>query len=300
MKLQEILTSRFISGLALFLSRITPESIGYPLADRIARVIGSMRNSAPVRAVRANQWVLSQMRMNADELDAASNAVFRFTGYALYDYYHNLTHPQKVLKKVHFTPRIYEYIERARTGKEGTLFVLPHLGNFDMAGMALALQGLNFQVLSYPRPPGGYRLQNLIRRLTGIETTPMSLNAMRQAVERLKSGGTVLTGLDRPLGETNYRPLFFGRPANLPVAYVRLAMKAGVPIIVAAVTRGEDGCYLVDASEPVETQPYPDLKTEMEKNAEAVLRRAEEFIRRAPLQWVMYYPVWPDALNQAP
>ncbi len=300
MKFVDLLTSRYISGLALFLSRVIPERFGYRIADQIARAIVSFRNSAPARAVRANQWIVSRKKMTAAELDYITQRIFRFTGYALYDYYHNLTRPEVVRSKVEFTPRLRCYMERCQEGREGTMIVIPHLGNFDMAGMALALHGFTFQVLSYPQPPGGYRLQNKIRKLTGVFTTPMTMSAMREATDRLRKGGTVMTGLDRPLKDGNYRPLFFDYPAGLPVAYVGMAMKAQVPVVVASVEKQENGKYLVDASEPIEMKSYPDHHTEILQNAETVLKCAEEFIRRIPQQWVMYYPVWPEALAEMP
>jgi KDO2-lipid IV(A) lauroyltransferase len=123
---------------------------------------------------------------------------------------------------------------------------------------------------------------------------------MREATERLRQGGLVMTGLDRPLTGSNYRPRFFGYPSALPVTHIALAIKARVPVVVAAVQRQANGKYLVDASEPIEMESYPDHHTELERNAESVLKCAEEFIRRVPQQWVMYYPVWPEALAEMP
>ncbi len=52
-----------------------------------------------------------------------------------------------------------------------------------------------------------------------ILVTPMSLSAFRQARQRLQDGGSVLTGFDRPLPNTQmrkYRPTFLGmRPIYL-------------------------------------------------------------------------------------
>jgi predicted LPLAT superfamily acyltransferase len=35
-------------------------------------------------------------------------------------------------------------------------------------------------------------------------------------------------------------------------------------------------------------------------NTEMVLKVAEGYIRQAPYQWAMFYPVWPEALNEMP
>jgi lauroyl/myristoyl acyltransferase len=45
---------------------------------------------------------------------------------------------------------------------------------------------------------------------------------------------------------------------------------------------------------------YPDRRIEGVRNAEKILKIAEEFIRLAPQQWSMTLPVWPEALDQVP
>lgn len=300
MKLDSFLYSRLASELAVSFSQIIPEKTGYPLAELIARLIGRWQHANLGRAVRANQWVVSRMRMTAHQLDEACVSVFRFAGFVIYDFYHHLGRGREILERVEYTPRILQYLERSHNGKEPMLFVLPHMGNFDLVGRALALRGARFQVLSYPQPPSGYQLQNRIREAEGVDVTPMSLHAMRQAVERLRNGGIVITGMDRPLAESNYHPKFFGLPAALPVAYIRLAMKVDIPVIVGAAIRQPSGKYLVDASEPVSMRSYSNNKDEIEKNAESVLALAEKFILRAPQQWMMFYPVWPQTLKETP
>jgi lauroyl/myristoyl acyltransferase len=178
--------------------------------------------------------------------------------------------------------------------------VAPHLSNFDLAGQAFALRGWPFQVLSYPQPGKGYQWQNQFRSQAGMQVTPMSLVSLRQAKERLKRGGIVLTGMDRPVAGSNYRPKFFGRPAGMPVAYIRLAMETNVPVMVVACQTQPDGSYLVRGSELLWMLPHSNLKAGIETNAERVLKEAEKFICLAPQQWSMTFPVWPEALLEVP
>ena len=49
-----------------------------------------------------------------------------------------------IREKVIFTPKVTRVLkERADCG-EGTIFIGPHLGNFDLGGRAVALQGYKF------------------------------------------------------------------------------------------------------------------------------------------------------------
>ncbi len=178
--------------------------------------------------------------------------------------------------------------------------VCPHLTNIDLIGHAAALAGMRFQVLSYPDPPASYRITNRLRSASGIDVTPMSIQALRKATTRLREHGFVLTGVDRPIDDEKYRPLFFGRRASLPVGHVRLALMTNVPVVVITGILQPGGRYRVWASDPIWMQPDDDLTTEIVTNAEKILRIIEQEILKAPEQWTMFYPVWPDALVEMP
>ncbi len=298
MKLQAIINSRGSLELALRMGRALPKGPGYRLADWIAGAIAMQRGAGIVQAVRANQWVVGGGALTPTQLDRLVRGTFRNTARCLYDFFHHLSDPDAIRRLVQVSPEFERVEARIREGNAGTLFVCPHLSNFDLAGHALGLRGMKIQVLSYPQPASGYREQNQIRSAAGLEMTPMSIQALRQAEERLRAGGVVLTGLDRPTSGSKYTPRFFGRPAALPVAHIRMALKVGVPIVAVAVRARCDGPYLLMASEPIPMVKNADLVQETVQNAEAVLRVIEAWIREAPDQWAMFYPVWPEALRE--
>jgi lauroyl/myristoyl acyltransferase len=82
--------------------------------------------------------------------------------------------------------------------------------------------------------------------------------------------------------------------------HIFLATKAHVPIVVAAATLQKDGMYHVFASDFLEMDSHSDPDVEMLRNAEKVLSVAEEFIRRAPQQWSVPLPVWPQVMDLVP
>jgi lauroyl/myristoyl acyltransferase len=107
-----------------------------------------------------------------------------------------------------------------------------------------------------------------------------------------------MTGLDRPAPESSYSPKFFGHPSRLPVFYTRLAMKTRVPVIVVAVRDEPDGTHMIDCSEMIWMEPRSDPREEIIYNTERVLTVAEKFISAHPEQWSMFFPVWPDLLEE--
>jgi phosphatidylinositol dimannoside acyltransferase len=286
-------------GAVMVLGRILPPPAGYWLADRLSALMASRRTSPMVQTIRRNQDIVTQGQLSPGELDQAVAAVLRSTAHCLYDFYHYVNQPQKLLQRVSISPEAYAALERTKETLP-TILVTTHLSNFDLLGRALRLLDYRFLILSYPNPNQGYRVQNWLRNRLGLEVSPMSIEALRAAKQRLRGGGSVLTGLDRPLPNperSNYRPQFFGRPADLPVAYIRLAMETNAPVVVFSATTLPDGKYRLVASSPLEMQPAADLHTALIQNAEAVLARAEQFIYTYRTQWSMFYPVWGGDLD---
>ena len=284
---------------AMFLGRVLPRSWGLNLADGIGSILGNLKKNKMVMAIRANQFVIHGRQLSPEELDQAPKIVFRSAAKCMFDYFHYLRRPEKLQDIITFDPNAQAAISRIKS-EQPTVIVCPHLSNFDLMGYALALHQVQAQVLSFPKPNTTYRLQNRLRRDTGLYITPMSLTAFREARHRLQNGGSVLTGLDRPLDnvqDDKYRPLFFGYPANLPVAYVRMALEANAPVVILAATSQPDGSYRLVGSPLIWMVPSEDLETEILSNAEKVLRTAEPMIVNYARQWAMFYPIWPSFLG---
>jgi KDO2-lipid IV(A) lauroyltransferase len=175
-----------------------------------------------------------------------------------------------------------------------------HLSNFDLILQWLCQQGMKPLILTIPDPRGGRRVEYEMRKKTGLNLLPASFSAFRQAIKHLQQGGSVVTGIDRPIPEPQACPRFFGRPAALPIHHIFLASKAHVPIVIAVTNLRQDGKYHVFASDFIEMDSQSDPAVEMLRNAEKVLSIAEEFIRRAPQQWSVPLPVWPEVMDRVP
>ena len=154
-------------------------------------------------------------------------------------------------------------------------------------------------VLTIPDPQGGRRVEYEMRRKLGMNLVPASVSALRQAVTHLEQGGMVLAGLDHPVLNPKQRPIFFNYPASLPTHYISLALKTQVPVVLMATIQQMDGKYHILSSEPIEMEHDPDRRRAILCNAERVLKQAEDFIRLAPQQWNVPWPIWPELLERA-
>jgi phosphatidylinositol dimannoside acyltransferase len=300
MSLQSIINSRLGIGLILFIGKLIPPKIGYQLADWATERIASRKESQMVRGLRANQWVATGQKLNSKELDAQVLNTFRHIAHVQYDFYHILNNHKATIERMVLSPKLVSILNSRLGNAEGTLVLAPHLSNFDLAGRALALNGYNIQVLSYPQPNGGYQWQNHLRKGVGIDVSPMSTESLRRAKAKLKSGGIVISGLERPLAETNYHPKFFGYPAPVPVFYVRLALQTNSAMLIVACVGTPEENYIMECSDLIFLEPNENPVQEIERNAEKVLRAAEPFIKAHPEQWAMTYPIWQFAIEQMP
>ena len=251
-----------------------------------------------VRAVRANQWVVHGGEASGEQLDRLVRDTFRHTARCLYDLYHNLNNSAEMQRLIAFEPYVDEYLNRTERRERGLIIVGAHMSNFDFVAQSAGRLGFRALALGLPEIPGGYEWQNELRKSVGIEIVPTTHSTLRLAAGRLREGGIVLTAVDRPIQGSKSKPRFFDRPAPLPVHHVLLAQRENVPIIVATAILRPNGIYDILTSEPIEVRPGSSRRATLIENAEAVLAQVEEYIRLAPHQWSMFYPVWPEALDE--
>ena len=289
-----MINSPFGVGLALAISRLTPPAVGYRIGSFLAGRIATRRYLPMVAAVRSNQQVVHQGRLSVAQLDEITLATFRHTSRCLYDLYHNLSNPKAAQKFMRYTPEAEKLFAPIPPHQKGRILVGIHMSNFDYIIHAAGMRGLQIVILGAAQPGKGYQIQNDLRRKAGVELIPASTTALRQALRHLQAGGTIATGIDRPVPAPKIRPRFFGRPAALPTHHIYLALKACVPIVVVSARMCPDGIYEMVASEPFEMQRCAERYDEIKVNAEKVLEIAEPFILQAPYQWSMFYPVWPE------
>jgi len=299
MKYHELIRQPILFQIIILLGKFLPRRIGLSIASLVGTLVGSLKKTGLIQAIRANQWVIHDQQLTKHELNRLPRVVFRSASKCFFDYFYFLSRPEKLEEIVHFSPEAEATIKRIQDN-EPCVVVCPHLSNFELMGYALAISDVKVQVLSYPDPVATYKWQNQLRQREGIIVTPLSLSAFRQARQRLREGGSILTGLDRPLEKgyhEKYQPTFFGHPAHLPVTYVRMALEANAPVYVFAATYQPNGIYCLEGSQPIWMEPKDDLEREILVNAHQVLAVAEEMIKKYAEQWAMFYPVWPEFLG---
>jgi len=296
MSIQTILNSKFSVHFSIFIGKYLPEMWGYRISRMIGNFIGGRRNWEITRNIGRNLNIVHGESLGRTDLIRSTKNVLTHAGRCYYDLYHYLTKPDELNDLVPMTDRMYELVDLSNQD-QGYLVVAPHLSNFDLVVSRLVRAGFKGRVLSYPNPGSGYQLQNDIRKSYGLEITPLDQPGVNEAtIEYLKNGGVAATGIDRPMmsRKRKHYVSFFGKPSPLPVGYITTALAADVPIIAVSAYMLPDGRYGFQHSDPIHLNKYPRKLDTILRNAERVLKEIEIFIKMAPEQWLMYYPVWPE------
>ncbi|MCD4674006.1 MAG: lysophospholipid acyltransferase family protein [Anaerolineaceae bacterium] len=297
MGIQDLLNNPFAFNFVLRLGKTASPGFSHWLIRRVANLSMLRRShSGRIQAMIANQWVIHQGKLNNEDLEKLVLRTLIHRMNFQYDLYHHLKEPKKLKAMISLSPNAAAHLQKPYAA----ILAGPHTGNFDLLAWSIAQYIPHVQAISIANPSQSYKLENKFRRQAGMDVTPASIQALKEAAKRLRAGKPIMTGIDRPFTESGYAPQFFGRPAPLPVTHTRLALNARVPVIVMAAIQQPDGCYRIEASAPIPMQSHSDHDTEIIKNAETVLKAAEKLILTAPDQWGMFYPVWPEILHEAP
>jgi lauroyl/myristoyl acyltransferase len=133
-----------------------------------------------------------------------------------------------------------------------------------------------------------------LRATYGLEITPITSESLRAAIRRLKGGGMVLTGVDRPILDDRELIEFFGRPAYLPVGPTRLALMTGATVFIGSCRYDTDEGYVLETTGPVEMVRTGNRRQDILTNARRIAAIVEGYVRAHPEQWMMFHPFWPD------
>ncbi|MEA3544632.1 MAG: lysophospholipid acyltransferase family protein [Thermodesulfobacteriota bacterium] len=297
MNLQTLLNSRFSIALGMAVGRNIPTTASYPLVRFVARRLAQQERLSVVQTVSSNQQVVHCGELTPRDLKKIVEDVFSNAGRCFIDLYRNYKNPAALQRKIVENEDLQKLITLSQDKDFGAFVVVPHLSSFDLMLLAAAARGFKAKVLTIGAPTDGYKLQNDIRATSGLEILPVSRRAHIQVIDTLRNGGFVVSGIDRPIPKQPRTLNFFDKPSPLPDGHIRMALKANVPIMVAAVHMTEDGCYQLSLSDPIPMIRMSDPVEEVCYNAENILKKIEDHIRCHPSQWLMYYPVWSGEKN---
>lgn len=294
MSVKQFLAQGGPTRLAFQLGKTLPPGLAYWLARRCARLGLRLKNDI-YHTVAANLRHVLPEASDA-ELDAVIERLFEQALRSYYELFNNVGQGRIAVQDfqppVHIVSEVQGYIDAALASGRGLFILGAHMSNFDLGGIALSQYiPVSVQVLSVADPPAGFEFFNHLREKGDGVITPISPQALRDAIRRLRAGGVVITGVERPTGDGDEPVTFFGATAHLPTGYLRIPLRTNCLMMTVTFTYRE-GAYWIIGNPPLEVEHTGDPHQDVAHNVQRILAQIEDFIRAAPDQWMMFVPVW--------
>jgi len=181
-----------------------------------------------------------------------------------------------------------EALTAAQARGRGVIVLTPHLGAFELAPRVLGRHHPMTVLYRPARQPAVERLLQRLRPTAQVATAPANAAGVRQLLRALRSGQVIGMLPDQvpSKGDGLWAP-FFGRPAYTMVLPLRLAQTTGASLIWALALRVPGGWQLSLEDWRPEGLDQPD--TPLQTLVEALNRKTEEVILRAPDQYLWAY-----------
>jgi len=288
--------------LSFYLGKYLPPRGGKSVAALASRLIVTFKPDL-YWAVMDNLRHVLGSEISEKELHQTAYRLISNANRGYYELFHNVgrgrINVEEFYPPVCMAPEARTYLDQGLASGRGLFILGVHMSNFDLAWIGLSQYvPVPMQALSLAEPPAGFEFFNRLREKGNVIITPISARSLRDAMARLRDGGLVITGVDRPLAEGNEPVEFFGATAHLPTGYIRIPLRTDclVMTIAAYYETDEDGngFYNVIANPPMQMERTGDAETDVVHNLRRVLAEIEAVIRRRPDQWMMFVPVWPE------
>jgi lauroyl/myristoyl acyltransferase len=189
-----------------------------------------------------------------------------------------------------------ENLDEVLARGKGAIVVVGHLGNWDAAGAWAGARGnVLVTVAEVLRPRRMFEFFVEHRSRLGMRIYAAQTGVTRTLIKEVEAGAVVAILGDRDLKGTGVKVDFFGAPATLPGGAASIALKSGVPLLVAGVygavlADGRRG-WTAEISAPTELPAEPGVGAGAELTRR-VGKQLEEFVARHPEEWHVFQPFW--------
>lgn len=279
---------RALESLAMAL----PEAIGrraFSLAAGLAH-----RRFAGVRAtVAANQAQVLGADVDDELVGVATREAFELYGRYWYDTFRIRRMPDPEVNR-RTRGIAYHHLDEALAAGSGCICVLPHMGNWDVAGHHLAINGYPIAAVAEVLRPA--RLSDLFlrhREELGMRIIPLTKDGHvgQQLKHLLAENWIVALVADRDLGGRGVEVEMFGARRRLPAGPALLSLTSGAPLCVCPVQTLEDG-WSVTIGAPIGIERTGETKRDVVELTRRMAAEFERAIAAHPPDWHLFQSGW--------
>jgi len=179
----------------------------------------------------------------------------------------------------------------------GVVIALPHSGNWDHAGAYFCQQGIPLVTVAEVLKPARLFEKFLQHRSSmGFEVLPLDSHAFPTLIKRAEEKRLIALVSDRDLSSSGIPVTFFGRPTRMPAGPALLALKTGIPLVVANIHYTQGGIH-IDFKEVAPWKSVLASEITNEQISKMVQEMAlifEEGIASHPEDWHLLQKIWLD------
>jgi len=270
--------------LAQGLSVALPPTMAFRLADYLGDRHWR-RQTADRELVQAN--LAAALRRPADEMRPLAREVFRHFGRYLVEF---LSSHRRRMSYVSVEGR--EHLDEAARRGRGAILLSAHLGNWELAGVAV--RRLGYPISAVALPHGSARVDGMFnrqRRRCGIDGIPLGPRAAGECLKALRQGQFVGLVGDRRFGSRGVTVSLFGKPVALPRGPCVLSARAKAPLIPVFLLREGPWKFRFCIETPLGPVRSAADEQEMRSVMQAYGSVLEREITRAPTQWLFFEPL---------
>ncbi len=265
-----------------------PEKWAYSLFDALARRM-YQRNGKSVHRLRANYSIVMRDKTQVDIEIAVMEGLRSYLRYWCDTFRIHTWSRERILATVDCNKDflLTDPIDQAR----GVVIALPHSGNWDHAGAYFCARNYPLvTVAEILKPRKLYDKFVHYREGMGFEVLPLESRTFVQLLRRAREKRLIALVADRDLSDSGVEVEFFGRKAKMPAGPALLAIKEGIPLVVAHVSYTETGIQ-INFTEIEISQ----AANEQQQVSETVQRMATAFevgISAHLVDWHMLQRIW--------
>jgi phosphatidylinositol dimannoside acyltransferase len=256
-----------------------------------------------LRVLRTDATDSGSAHVDGKELRSLSRKVLRsYARYYLETFRLQIIPKQRILDAMHAnTQNVDLTLEYLKSGR-GVIYALPHMGDFEQAGLWVNLYGAGSftTVAERLKPESVYERWLTFRRSLGMEVLPTTGGPHPFGVlaQRLRAGKLVCLVADRDLSETGVEVDFFGEKALLPAGPAALAVQTGAALMPVSCWFVGDTEWATHVYEEIPVPADGDRKQKVAAMTQQLAAVFEEAIREHSQDWHMLQRVFVADLDQ--
>ncbi len=195
--------------------------------------------------------------------------------------------------ETHVDTSSVDFIKSHWDPARGAILAVPHMGNWDLAGVGANLMGLPiFFMARRQKNPLTDEFLNQLRGVTGVETILTDSHSLRKVIRNIKKGKIFAMLPDVRARESGRLVPFLGGEAALATGMELFARHAQVPIFPAHAIREGWSRHRWVVFEPVYPDPTKDREVDQERLMKEVMALFDGVIRQHPDQYFWFNKRW--------